>query len=65
MTKLDISWPLNVYNKMKLFFDNNTKIRFSKEGFKQTMETAEETSNMFEDILETVYDNKTSVSSNL
>lgn len=50
---------------MKLFFDNNTKIRFSKEGFKQTMETAEETSNMFEDILETVYDNKTSVSSNL
>lgn len=50
---------------MKLFFDNNTKIRFSEEGFKQTMETAEETSNMFEDILETVYDNKTSVSSNL
>lgn len=49
---------------MKLFFDN-TKIRFSEEGFKQTMETAEETSNMFEDILETVYDNKTSVSSNL
>ena len=53
MTKLDISWPLNVYNKMKLFFDN-TKIRFSKKGFKQTMETAEEISNMFEDILETV-----------
>ena len=50
---------------MKLLFDNNTKIRFSEEGFKQTMETAEETSNMFEDILETVYDNKTLVSSNL
>ena len=50
---------------MKLFFGDNTKIRFSEEGFKQTMETAEETSNMFEDILETVYDNKTSVSSNL
>lgn len=64
MTKLDISRPLNVYNKTKLFLDN-TKIRFSKEGFKQTMETAEEISNMFEDILETVYDNKTSVSSNL
>ena len=31
---------------MKLFFDNNTKIRFSEEGFKQTMETAEETSNI-------------------
>ena len=50
---------------MKLFFGDNTKIRFSEEGFKQTMETAEEISNMFEDILETVQDNKTSVSSNL
>lgn len=50
---------------MKLFLDNNTKIRFSKEGFKQTMETAKEITNMLEDILETVYNNKTSVSSNL
>lgn len=50
---------------MKLFFDNNTKIRFSEEGFKQTMETAKEITNILEDILETVYDNKTSVSSNL
>lgn len=49
---------------MKLFFDN-TKIRFSKEGFKQTMETAEEITSTVEDILETVYDDKTSVSSNL
>ena len=49
---------------MKLFFDN-TKIRFSKKGFKQTMETAEEITSTVEDILETVYDNKTSVSSNL
>lgn len=50
---------------MKLFFGDNTKIRFSKEGFKQTMETAKEITNMLEDILETVYNNKTSVSSNL
>ena len=50
---------------MKLFFDNNTKIRFSKEGFKQTMETAKEITNILEDILETVYSDKTSVSSNL
>ena len=50
---------------LKLFLDDSTKIRFSKEGFKQTMETAEETSNMFEDILETKYNDKTSVSSNL
>ena len=50
---------------MKLFLDNNTKIRFSKEGFKQTIETAEEITSTVEDILETVYDNKTSVSSNL
>lgn len=50
---------------MKLFFDNNTKICFSKEGFKQTMETAEEITSTVEDILETVYDDKTSVSSNL
>ncbi|WP_329977722.1 hypothetical protein [Catenibacterium sp.] len=49
---------------MKLFFDN-TKIRFSKKGFKQTMETAEEITSTVEDILETVYDDKTSVSSNL
>lgn len=39
---------------LKLFFGDNTKIRFSEEGFKQTTETAEEISNMFEDILETV-----------
>ena len=39
---------------MKLFFDN-TKIRFSKKGFKQTMETAEEITSTVEDILETVY----------
>ena len=38
---------------MKLFLDN-TKIRFSKEGFKQTMETAKEIINTVEDILETV-----------
>ena len=50
---------------MKLFLDNNTKIRFSKEGFKQTMETAKEITNILEDILETVYNDKTSVSSNL
>lgn len=50
---------------MKLLFDNNTKIRFSEEGFKQIMETAEEITSTVEDILETVYDNKTSVSSNL
>ena len=49
---------------MKLFFEN-TKIRFSKKGFKQTMETAEEITSTVEDILETVYDDKTSVSSNL
>ena len=49
---------------MKLFFDN-TKIRFSKKGFKQTMETAEKITSTVEDILETVYDDKTSVSSNL
>ena len=49
---------------MKLFFDN-TKIRFSKKGFKQTMETAEEITSTVEDILETVCDDKTSVSSNL
>ena len=49
---------------MKLFFDN-TKTRFSKKGFKQTMETAEEITSTVEDILETVYDDKTSVSSNL
>ena len=49
---------------MKLFFDN-TKIRFSKKGFKQTMETAEEITSTLEDILETVYDDKTSVASNL
>ena len=49
---------------MKLFFDN-TKIRFSKKGFKQTMETAEEITSTVEDIIETVYDDKTSVSSNL
>lgn len=45
---------------MKLFFGDNTKIRFSEEGFKQTMETAEEITSTVEDILETVYDNKTS-----
>ena len=50
---------------LKLFFDDSTKIRFSKEGFKQTMETAEEITSTVEDILETVYDDKTSVSSNL
>ena len=50
---------------MKLFLDNNTKIRFSEEGFKQTMETAEEITSTVEDILETVYNDKTSVSSNL
>ena len=50
---------------MKLFLDNNTKIRFSKEGFKQTMETAKEITNILEDMLETVYNDKTSVSSNL
>ena len=50
---------------MKLFLDNNTKIRFSKEGFKQTMETAKEIINTVEDILETKYNDKTSVSSNL
>ena len=50
---------------MKLFFGDNTKIRFSKEGFKQTMETAKEITNILEDILETVYNDKTSVSSNL
>ena len=49
---------------MKLILDN-TKIRFSKKGFKQTMETAEEITSTVEDILETVYDDKTSVSSNL
>ena len=49
---------------MKLFFDN-TKIRFSKKGFKQTMETAKEIINTVEDILETKYNDKTSVSSNL
>ena len=49
---------------MKLFFDN-TKIRFSKKGFKHTMETEEEITSTVEDILETVYDDKTSVSSNL
>ena len=27
---------------LKLFFGDNTKIRFSEEGFKQTMETAKE-----------------------
>lgn len=50
---------------MKLFFGDNTKIRFSEEGFKQTMETAEEITSTVEDILETVYNDKTSVSSNL
>ena len=50
---------------MKLFFCDNTKIRFSEEGFKQTMETAEEITSTVEDILETVYNDKTSVSSNL
>ena len=50
---------------MKLFFDNNTKIRFSKEGFKQTMETSKEIDSYIEDVLETVYNDKTSVSSNL
>ena len=50
---------------MKLFLDNNTKIRFSEEGFKQTMETAKEIINTVEDILETKYNDKTSVSSNL
>lgn len=50
---------------MKLFFGDNTKIRFSEEGFKQTMETAKEITNILEDILETVYNDKTSVSSNL
>ena len=50
---------------MKLFFGDNTKIRFSEEGFKQTIETAEEITSTVEDILETVYDDKTSVSSNL
>lgn len=50
---------------MKLFFGDNTKIRFSEEGFKQTMETAEEITSTVEDILETVYDDKTSISSNL
>ena len=44
-------------------FDDGIKNAKSKtDEFKKT---AEETSNMFEDILETVYDNKTSVSSNL
>ena len=50
---------------MKLFFGDNTKIRFSEEGFKQTMETEEEITSTVGDILETVYDDKTSVSSNL
>lgn len=50
---------------MKLFFGDNTKIRFSEKGFKQTMETAEEITSTVEDILETVYDDKTSISSNL
>ena len=50
---------------MKLFFGDNTKIRFSEDGFKQTMETAKEITNILEDILETVYNDKTSVSSNL
>ena len=50
---------------MKLFFGDNTKIRFSEESFKQTMETAEEITSTVEDILETVYNDKTSVSSNL
>lgn len=50
---------------LKLFFGDNTKIRFSEEGFKQTMETAKEIINTVEDILETKYNDKTSVSSNL
>ena len=50
---------------MKLFFGDNTKIRFSEKNFKQTMETAEEITSTVKDILETVYDNKTLVSSNL
>ena len=36
------------------FFGDNTKIRFSEEGFKQTMETAKEIINTVEDILEIV-----------
>ena len=39
---------------LKLFFGDNTKIRFSEEGFKQTMETVKEIINTVEDILETV-----------
>lgn len=40
-------------------------IAFPKKGLKQAIETSKEITNIIEDILETVYNDKTSVSSNL